>query len=226
VEDNLVLFYYLSASKIWPDKRGGLWWQRPDKNGGRGLIRGVAFGGRGLIRMVAFVTLWSLVSGDTLLVFLYYLVASDIWPYKRGTTLLCVFGEKQNFMTNIHVYIYCICKDCVQSVHILIVYSVLLCKMSCRHFYDKYIKLHNIIFIIKNMVPLQLFYLILILSPSLSFKCVDNLMRWFGLWCLMPLSTIFQLYRCHQFYCWRKRSTWGFSIGTLFPPPIKLTTTI
>jgi hypothetical protein len=23
--DNLVIFYYLNASKIWPDKRGGLW---------------------------------------------------------------------------------------------------------------------------------------------------------------------------------------------------------
>ena len=23
--DNLVVFYYLTASEIWPDKRGGLW---------------------------------------------------------------------------------------------------------------------------------------------------------------------------------------------------------
>jgi len=25
--DNLVVFYYLSTSKIWPEKNSGLWWE-------------------------------------------------------------------------------------------------------------------------------------------------------------------------------------------------------
>jgi hypothetical protein len=37
--------------------------------------------------------------------------------------------------------------------------------------------------------------------PHICVKKLNN--RW-GLWCLMPLSTIFQLHRGSQFYWWRK----------------------
>ena len=30
----MLFLYYLSSSEIWPEKKGGLWWEGPGKKGG------------------------------------------------------------------------------------------------------------------------------------------------------------------------------------------------
>jgi hypothetical protein len=119
--DNLILYYYLRASEIWPYKRGDHSWERqfsgciticafeiwPDKRGGLWRVYCITISVHlksGLIKEVAF---------------------GERWSYKRGTSVNCILtlGDKLHNQQQHPVLCYCCTSQLDMDLHVVILSS-------------------------------------------------------------------------------------------------------